>query len=166
MTAIQKTKPVVKVSLNDPVPDFPLTVTLTLLSGEEAQMTLTCRHLRRTEWAAIRDARSLADIQAKNKPKDPAASEQPPADGDPDAEEADKKPFDVAAYFAENGVKKLVTEQLASGAELVMSFATGWDLAEPFDAANLAALEDKHAGAMRQMVSAYDVAIHQGRLGN
>jgi hypothetical protein len=48
----------------------------------------------------------------------------------------------------------------------VLSFATGWDLAEPLDADNLSALEDKHGGALRQIVAAYDMAIHQGRLGN
>jgi hypothetical protein len=164
MTTAQTTKPVFKVSLSDPVPDFPVPVTLTLLSGGEAQLTLTCRHLRKTEWAAIRDAHSLAGIQSKNPPKAAEAAEQ--ADDAQGEAQAEHKPFDVAEYFAQNGVQKMVKEQLASGAELVMSFATGWDLAEPFNADNLAALEDKHGGAMRQMVSAYDVAIHQGRLGN
>jgi hypothetical protein len=160
-TAPAKTKPVFKVSLTDPVPDFPVTVTLSLLNGDQATLAVTCRHLRKTQWAAIRDAHTVADLQAKNKPKDPPA-ENPAAEADV----ADKAPFDVAAYFADNGVEKTVKEQLASGAALVLSFATGWDLAEPLDADNLCALEDKHGGAMRQIVAAYDMAIHQGRLGN
>lgn len=163
-TAPAKTKAVFKVSLSEPVPDFPVTVTLSLLNGDQATMAVTCRHMRKTEWAAIRDAHSVADLQAKNKPKG-KAKDAPAADqaGDAVAEEA---PFDVTAYFADNGVQKMVKEQLASGAALVLAFATGWDLAEPLDADNLSALEDKHGGAMRQIVAAYDMAIHQGRLGN
>lgn len=166
MTNSQKTKPVVKVSLTDAVPDFPVTITLALLNGDQAQLTLTCRHHRKTEWAAIRDSHSLADVQSKTKPKVSQTADQPVLEGEISAEEVEQKPFDLAAYFAENGVKKMVKEQLASGSALVMTFANGWDLAEPFNADNLAALEDKHGGAMRQMVAAYDVAIHQGRLGN
>lgn len=163
-TAPAKTKPVFKVSLSEPVPDFPVTVTLSLLNGDQAALEVTCRHMRKTEWAAIRDAHAVADLQTKNKPKD-KPSDAPAADQAGDAVAAEA-PFDVAAYFADNGVQKMVKEQLASGAALVLAFATGWDLAEPLDADNLSALEDKHGGALRQIVAAYDMAIHQGRLGN
>ena len=143
-----KTKPAVQLVLGSQAATFPLTVTVKKLDGTEAALTLTCKAIRKTAWAKVRDEH-YAKLLSENKP---AAAER--ADAAADAEPTGTR------------LQAIVTQGLQSDAGLVLQFATAWDLSEDLNRDNLQALEDEFGGSMSQIISGFEVAIYQGRLGN
>lgn len=125
-------------ALGGAVPTFPLPVTIQLKDGTEAIVHFTAKALRKTEWAALRDAHF-------------GASKVVPEAG------AEPVPFSFVAS---------VGEDMRKGAELVSKCAEGWDLEDAFTAANLIDMEDRFGGTLGNFLAVYDGAIFQGRLGN
>lgn len=137
--AKEKTVPVTSIkSMSGAIPEFPMPVKIKRLDGTETAITFTAKALRKKEWAGLRDDHlNLAK----------AAGET----GDEPAK------FSFAAA---------VGESMRKVAELVTNCATGWDLSDEFNAANLEELEDNFGGTLDSFLSAYDAAIFHGRLGN
>lgn len=135
----QKSVPVTSLkTLGGEVPTFPLPVPVKLKDGSEAVVHFTAKALRKTEWAALRDAHAGAD---------PVAQEL----------DAEPTPFSFVAS---------VGDDMRKGAELVSKCAQGWDLEDAFTVANLVDMEDRFGGSLGNFLAAYDGAIFQGRLGN
>lgn len=178
-----KTKPAVQLVLGSQAITFPLPITVTKLDGSEAVVTITCKPLRKTAWAAAKDAhqvRALQHRQGKQAERQAAATDTPTAtlaDAPAEAEaptataantpaDAAQTAFDVAQFFAANGVENTIRFGLESDAQLLLTFATGWDLSDPLTVENIAALEDEFAGTLVKAFDKYDAAIFAGRLGN
>lgn len=151
-----KTKPAVQLVLGSQAITFPLTVTVTKLDGTEAAFTLTCKAMRKTAWSKARDDYHAAMIRAATERA--AAIPHTPA--------ADAPEPDAAAHVAANGVHSMVTRGLQADADLVLQFATDWDLSDPLTPASLQALEDEFGGTLAHIINRFEVAIYQGRLGN
>lgn len=140
-------------TLGDQVPTFELPVAFKRLDGSEFSITFHAKGMRKTEWAAVKDAfrKNIADVEAA----------KTGAEGDAPATEAE-----APAPAAEFSLAKVVGEGLARSADLVTEFATGWELTDPFGVETLADLEDRFGGSLNRIVEAYDAATFQGRLGN
>lgn len=138
----QKTVPVASLkSMPDAPPEFPMPVSIRQLGGEPLTVTFTAKALRKTRWAAMRDE-ILGIVKA--------AAE----DG------AEPAPVEKFSYV------NAVDGDMRKMADLVMKFASGWDLEDEFSAANLIDMEDRFGGALNAVAQAYDAAIFHGRLGN
>lgn len=137
----QKSIPVTRLkSLGDVAPEFRLPVTIHRLDGSEVSIAFTAKALRKTEWAAMRDALLSPD-----------------QDADQAVEAAPAPKFSFLA---------VVGGEMKKGTDLLLSFATGWDLEDDFSAATLVDMEDRFAGSLSAALTAYDAAIFHGRLGN
>lgn len=135
----QKSVPVTSLkTLGGAAPTFPLPVPVKLKDGSEAVVCFTAKALRKTEWAALRDAHLGAGKVAAEVDAEPV-------------------PFSFVAS---------VGEDMRKGAELISKCAEGWDLEDAFTVANLVDMEDRFGGALGNFLGAYDGAIFQGRLGN
>lgn len=135
----QKSIPVTSLkTLGGATPTFPLPVPVKLKNGSEAVVSFTAKALRKTEWAALRDAHSAAGQVTQEL-------------------DAEFKPFSFVAS---------VGADMRKGAELVSQCAEGWDLEDAFTVASLVDLEDRFGGTLGNFLAAYDAAIFQGRLGN
>lgn len=167
---------------------FELPVTISKLDGTTAQITLHCKALRKTEWAALKDSHQRAGIDAVTElvPKPvPATAPAAPAKrvrkgnaakagldalmAQPEA--ATAAPQESVADMVTSMIKKIgyettVRKGIKSDADTVLQFAHGWDLEDPFTPSTLQQLEDEFGGALRASLNAYDIAIFQGRLGN
>ena len=128
-------------SLGGASPTFPLPVSLKRKDGTEVSVLFTVKALLKTKWAALRD-----EFSGENSAKAPSANETEPA-----------------AEFSFAGV---VQGGMSKAADLVLMFATGWDLEEEFTHENLVEMEDQLGGSLGQTLDAYDAAIFHGRLGN
>lgn len=138
---------------------FTMPVTVNTVDGSPIKLTLTCKALRKTEWAKLRDDRQRAAMEA-------VLSPAPEAEGGA-TESAERSPVaDALAAIAKRGHEANVRDGLARDAETILSFATGWDLEDDFTQENLQALEDEFGGALMAVLHAYDTAIYQGRVGN
>lgn len=145
----QKSVPVTSLkSLGSAAPEFRLPVTITTLGGEEITVSFTARALRKTEWAALRDA--LAK---------PASAEESDTETETEAE-AEPGPAPKFSF------RSFVDGDMKKAADLLLKFATGWDLEDDFGAENLVEMEDRYGGSLSAVVTAYDAAIFHGRLGN
>lgn len=131
-------------SIDDLNPAFDMPVDVKLKSGQAIQITLKCQALEKLQWAEIRD-KANDEARARSEARIEAASED------------DAKPIRIT---------EVVRDTMAAEASLVVQFATGWDLADEFNEDSLKRLENKCGGAMGAMISKYEVAIYQGRLGN
>lgn len=135
----QKSVPVTSLkTLGGEVPTFPLPVPVKLKDSSEAIVCFTAKALRKTEWAALRDAHlGMGKV----------------------ASEVDAEPTQFSFVSS-------VGEDMRKGAELISKVAEGWDLEDAFTVANLVDMEDRFGGALGNFLAAYDGAIFQGRLGN
>lgn len=148
MTKALKSIPaVILKSIDDIAPEFSMPVPIPLRVGGTATITLQCRALAKTEWAAIRD-RYNADLQARAEAR---INREPSESGVP------------APSFS---MASAVNDGLENNAALVLEFATGWDLADPLNEQSVKRLEDKSGGALQAFVAHYETAIYQSRLGN
>lgn len=143
----EKKQPVPVTSLEtmgDKSPSFSLPVTIKRLDGSEFVLTFQAQGMRKTEWAGIKDTfrKAIAD------------------------EEAAKARGEEGVPAPEFSLAKVVGDGAARSAELVMKFATGWELTDAFSVATLADLEDRFGGSLNLVMEAYDQATFQGRLGN
>lgn len=143
-----KTKPAVQLVLGSQAITFPLPVTVKKLDGSEATVTFTCKAMRKTEWAKTRDdyhANILRDVQQTVAERTNAA-EEPAAQND--------------------NLHTMVSRGLRTDADLVLQFATAWDLSDDLTPVKLQDLEDEFGGTLRQAINGFEAAIYQGRLGN
>lgn len=137
--AKEKSVPVTSLkTLVGAVPSFDLEVKIKRLDGTETAVTFKAKALRKTEWAGMRDAHLNIAKEAAETTDEPV-----------------KFSFTNA-----------VSEDMRKGAELVSKCASGWDLEDEFNAANLIELEDAFGGTLASFLSAYDAAVFHGRLGN
>lgn len=146
------------VRLGTQAPTFDLPVDVTKLDGGQAKLVLVCKAMRKTEWAQTRDTLHAKALEALRAPvvDEPAADDGVVVDA-------------VGAALAnllKQGQDAKVREGLTRDAEAVLEFATGWDLEDDFNAVSLMALEDEFGGSLSRILTAYDLAIYQGRLGN
>jgi len=174
-----KTVPVTVLKrLGTQAPTFDLPVTISKLDGGQVKLQINCKALRKTEWAKLRDAnhRSILEAVLKRNPGDPAEQEEkageaatePPADAaDAPVDAPPEAGIDTALDdILSRGHEANVREGLGRDANLILQFATGWDLEDTFDGENLQLLEDEYGGSMIAILLAYETAIYQGRLGN
>ena len=137
--AKDKTVPVTSIkSMAGTVPEFPLSVKIKHLNGTESAVEFMAKAMRKTEWAALRDAHMNPEKVT-------------PEEGDGPTR------FSFVAA---------VGEDMRKGADLIAKCASGWDLADPFTPDSLIELEDTFGGTLAALLGAYDTAIFQGRLGN
>ena len=130
-------------SLAGIAPTFDMPVKINVRGSDPITINMQCNALKKTEWAKLRDEvndamRERTDARIK-------------------AAEEDKGRLHIS---------DVLQEGMQSDADVIMKFATGWDLADDLTAANLQALEDICGGATRAIVEAYEAAIYQNRLGN
>lgn len=182
-----KTVPVTRIKrlAEGQVPSFTMPVEFKRLDGTPVQVDLQCKALRKTAWSKLRDDVQRAALQAVKGdaaapvPKPEVKTEdQPAADADlvdtaapaPAPATAPATPFDfieqAMTRIAEQGLEAGVRKHLAADADLIMQFATGWDLEDDFTAASLVDLEDECGGFLGAALNAYDRAIYHGRVGN
>lgn len=162
--------------LGGQAPSFDLPVTFGGKDGGTLQLTLTCKALKKTEWAAAKDKRQRELLEnlykadpalqeAVAEPKSKKATKATKAKTEEAA--AEKTPLQTALETLEKrGVSAALREGMGSDAALVMEFATGWELEDVFNLASVTELENEYGGAITAILSAYDKAIFQGRLGN
>lgn len=136
--AKDKTVPVATIkSMAGNVPEFPMPVKIKHLNGTETTVEFMAKAMRKTEWAALRDAH-LNYVK-------PTGDE------------------DEAIKFS---YTKAVGEDMQKAADLISKCASGWDLADAFTPESLVELEDTFGGALGAVLTAYDAAIFHGRVGN
>lgn len=117
--------------------NFTVPVKFKLLDGTDAAIDVTFKYRTRTEFGAFLD-----EIYAENNVK--------PAETD------DQQNLLERAYQA--GVE--------NHAKQIMRAAESWNLDEPFNLDNVAALCDEFPSAALAIMETYRVAITEGRLGN
>ncbi|WP_225784256.1 phage tail assembly chaperone [Xenophilus sp. Marseille-Q4582] len=129
-----------KVVLNKRPETFNLRVTVQQLDGQDGTVNLKARNRTRTELAKLKDE-YLAEVQAT---------------------------IDAAGNADEQKVTwaELVGRGVESDAGFVMRIAEGWDLDDEFSKENVIRLIDGFGGAGKKIISGYEAAIHDGRLGN
>lgn len=136
--AKEKTVPAFSIkSMADEIPTFALPLKIKRLNGTETEVEVTAKAMRKTEWAALRDAHMNPE-----------------------------KVEEVEGEAPRFSFAKAVGDDMRKGAELVAKCGTGWDLADPFTVDSLAEMEDTFGGTLARFLSDYDAAIFHGRLGN
>ncbi len=135
-----KTIPAASLSMLESAPDFDLPVTIDV-RGKQHKITFHCKTHSKLEWAEIRDT-GIDETLARGKER---------------AEKTDGE---------RKRLVEVVREGMSADAALVLQFATGWDLSDTLNADALTKLENMSGGALGSIVSAYEMAIYQGRLGN
>lgn len=170
MSNTQKSKPAVQLVLGSQAISFPLVVTVKKLDGTDSVLTLTCKAMRKTEWAKLRDDYHAAILRAaveqgKANAQQAKAAAVASADSAADAS-TDNEATATHDFAAEHGLQSLVARGLKTDADLVAQFATDWDLETELTSGSLQELEDEFGGTLAKAISAYEAAIYQGRLGN
>lgn len=136
--AKEKTIPVSSIkSMAGEIPTFALPLKIKRLNGTETEVEVTAKAMRKSEWAALRDAHMAVEKVEQEEGAAPRFS------------------------FA-----KAVGDDMRKGAELIAKCGTGWDLADPFTVDSLAEIEDAFGGTLARFLSDYDAAIFYGRVGN
>lgn len=125
-------------SAGERAPTFDLPVKIPRTDGSVFAITIQAKALRRSDWAAARDAA---------KPEVPEA-------------EAEKE------IVKETFFTDLTNRVVADGIAPILKGADGWDLEDKFSAESLQELEDVLPGALQTILSALDAALIGGRLGN
>lgn len=126
-------------SLGGIAPVFDMPVKISRIDGTKAVIVCKIKGMKRTEWAALRDAQ-IANMVAA-------------AESATDSEER-------ATLVGR------VQRDVKNAAEIISQAATGWYLEEEFCPENLEAMEDLLPGALEATLASIDVALFQGRLGN
>lgn len=127
-----------KIKLGARPKNFTAPVKFQMLDGTDAAIEVTFRYRTRTEFGAFLD-----EIYAENNVAKPDADD-------------DKSSLLERAY--QSGVER--------HADQIMRAAEGWSLDEAFDAENVQALCDEFPAAALAIMSVYQHAINEGRLGN
>ena len=126
-------------SLGGAAPVFDLPVKIERVDGTKAEITFKVKGMKRTDWAALRDAQIESMFAAAT-----------------EAANSDEK-FTLVDR---------VTREVKNAVQIISQAATGWSLDEEFSAENLEAMEDMIPGALQTTLSAIDIALFQGRVGN
>lgn len=136
--AKEKSVPVATIkSMADEIPPFALPLKIKRLNGTETEVEVTAKAMRKSEWAALRDAHMTVEKVEQ--------------------EDGEAQRFSFV---------KAVGDDMRKVAELIAKCGTGWDLADPFTADSLADMEDTFGGTLARFLSDYDAAIFHGRVGN
>ena len=126
-------------SLGGMAPVFDLPVKIDRIDGTKAEIIFKVNGMKRTDWAALRDAQIESMVAA--------------------AEEA-------AVSEEKFTLVDRVTREVKNAVQIISQAATGWSLEEEFNAENLEAMEDLIPGALQYSLAAIDLALFQGRVGN
>ena len=149
----QKAIPAATISLLGSQPaEFDLPVSLQKLDGEVLEFSMRAKSMKKSEWAAIRDERQRAILQAA----------KPPEDDDTETSVIDK----ALAMLETRGQVAASKANAVRDAEVIMKFAVSWPAEQKLCAETLAELEDELAGSLEGIILEYDSAIFRGRLGN
>ncbi len=127
-----------KIKLGARPKNFTATVKFKMLDGSEAAIDVVFKYRTRTEFGAFLD-----EIYAENNVTKSDADE-------------DKSTMLERAYQA--GVE--------NHANQIMRAVDGWSLDEPFNVENVNALCDEIPAAALAIMSVYQSAVNEGRLGN
>jgi len=134
----QKSVPVASiVSLGGIAPEFDMPVSIPRLGAEPVIVVMKGKGMRKSEWLKLRDEQ----LNEARGSKDTTADEE----------------FSFVQFFS--GKTK-------EAAELVCKAIAGWELEDTFSVASLVDMEDMYPGSLPAILSAYDSALLQGRLGN
>ena len=118
---------------------FDLPVKIDRIDGTKAEIIFNVSGMKRTDWAALRDAQIESMVAAAT-----------------EAADSEEK-FSLVDR---------VTREVKNAVQIISQAATGWSLEEEFNAENLEAMEDLIPGALQSSLAAIDLALFQGRLGN
>ena len=127
-----------KIKLGMHPKNFTAPVKFKLLDGSDAVIDVTFKYRTRTEFGAFLD-----EIYAENNAAKPDLDD-------------DKSTMLERAY--QTGVER--------HAEQIMRAVDGWSLDEPFNIENVNALCDEIPAAALAIMSVYQSAVNEGRLGN
>lgn len=126
-------------SLGGMAPVFDLPVKIDRIDGTKAEIIFKVKGMKRTDWAALRDAQIESMVAAAT-----------------EAADSEEK-FSLVDR---------VTREVKNAVQIIPQAATGWSLEEEFNAENLEAMEDMMPGALQASLAAIDLAMFQGRVGN
>lgn len=126
-------------SLGGAIPEFTMPVKVPRVDGTLADLSFTVKGLRRTEWAAARDA-YIETLRSKE-----------------EAKGEDQEKFSFVDF---------VTKNIEEAAALVTKAAVGWNLEDDFGTENLLAMEDMMPGSLAITLQSIDQALFHGRVGN
>ena len=126
-------------SLGGMAPVFDLPVKIDRIDGTKAEIIFNVSGMKRTDWAALRDAQIESMVAA--------------------AEEA-------AVSEEKFTLVDSVTRQVKNAIHIISQPATRWSLEKELNAENLEAMEDLIPGALQASLAAIDLALFQGRVGN
>lgn len=126
-------------SLGGAIPEFTMPVKVPRVDGTLADLSFTVKGLRRTEWAAARDA-YIETLRSKE-----------------EAKGEDQEKFSFVDF---------VTKNIEDAAALVTKAAVGWNLEDDFSTENLLAMEDMMPGSLAITLQSIDQALFHGRVGN
>lgn len=126
-------------SLGGAIPEFTMPVKVPRVDGTLADLSFTVKGLRRTEWAAARDA-YIETLRSKE-----------------EAKGEDQEKFSFVDF---------VTKNIEEAAALVTKAAVGWNLEDDFSTENLLAMEDMMPGSLAITLQSIDQALFHGRVGN
>ncbi|MDD0814286.1 phage tail assembly chaperone [Curvibacter sp. HBC28] len=144
----QKAVPVSSIkSLKGAAASFPLPLIIKRLDGSEVELVFTAKAMRKTEWAALRDAQTA-----------PAAESAV-------AVEASAEPAEIKAPEPFSW-SDMVKKDMSKVADLITKCAVGWSVTEEFNQESLIELEDMFGGTLGSFLQSYDSAIFLGRVGN
>lgn len=126
-------------SLGGVAPVFDMPVKVERVDGTVAEIVFNVKGMKRTDWAALRDAQIEGLVAA--------------AESESEGEER-------ATLVGR------VQRDVKNAVEIISQAATGWSLEEEFCTENLEAMEDLIPGALQTTLAAIDIALFQGRVGN
>lgn len=119
------------------VATFPMPMKIKRLNGTVTEVEVIAKTMKKTDWAALRDAHMNVEKVA--------------------AEDGETPRFSFV---------KAVSEDIRKGAALILQCVASWDLEDPFTVESLVELEDAFGGTLARFLGDYDAAIFHGRLGN
>lgn len=120
-------------------PVFDMPVKIYRIDGTQVEVVFKVKGMKRTDWAALRDAQIESMVAAAEK---------------------------AVADDGKTTLVDRVTREVDHAVEIILKAATGWSLEEDFNAANLKAMEDLIPGALQETLAKIDIGLFQGRLGN
>lgn len=138
-------------------PDFPFTVTMQNLNGEDIEIGFTGIGRTLVDWMPIFSKRATDEANSTIAAIDEQEEERKKF-AEQDSKGEKRKPI----KFNKADIDKKMQEGVAKGVALIREVAKGWDLDDEFNDANLAKLIAQFPGAQQKAHEQY----HQRILGN
>lgn len=160
-------------TIKGPKADFPVSITVLDLSGQDVEIDFTCKARTKTEWAPVKK-QIIAERMENLRKQAEAAIEASDAEAeDEDAEAKKKRTRDLwqkalerVKEFEDADAVELAGVVNEKQAEFAAMIATGWSLDIPMTGQNLADLEDEFPGSIGKLIEKYDSVILGAREKN